>query len=170
MSNIDITEILTEEQSERIAKQALKSIQKYHENLVHDIYAELEGFLYEHYENVKDKIERKLIEKITERFVSNPNDYQFQELRSKIIQENLEVLREPLTDAIIQQSLERILEGYTHKKHYWNWKWKDGIAKFISEHPHLFEDDERVQTAFLRENARLRNVISRYEEERECGE
>lgn len=157
----NLNKVFTEQQVNDISSKVLKtSIAKITDELQGKFSQEMESWIYEHYLNVKNKIEKELIRDITEEFVQDPMQYKFAKLREKLFLENKELLVKTLTDEAIMLSVENVLEKYTHRNHQFDWKWKDAILKFISENWHKFKDDERVNSGLIRDIDMLKSQIN----------
>lgn len=153
-------ELFNEKQAEELANKVLVSVkEKIKEQIADEFYNNLSGYLYEHYDNVKDKINGELIQAITEEYVKNPSEYKFADLRRKMFDENKDVLVKTLTDEAIKNSVENVMLEYTHRDYHFSWKWKDGIVKFILKNWDNFKDDERINEAFGRELDNRQNYI-----------
>lgn len=129
---------------------AKKTTEKLKEDLLNDFYGTVHDYIYEHYNNFKDDVERELINSITEKYKKDPKDYKFSELRKKMFVENKEEITKVLTDEAIYESVEKVIEQYTHKDYRFNWRWKEGIVKIIWENWHKFKDDEKIKNGFDR--------------------
>ena len=144
--------MINEKDAEQLADKVILSVKdKIKEDIADKIYNELSGYLYEHYQNVKDKIDNELIKAITEQYVKDPSFYKFKDLRRKMFDENKDVLVKTLTDEAIKDSVENVIMEYTHRNYHFNWQWKDGIVKIILKNWDSFKDDERIKEAFGRE-------------------
>ena len=159
-------DIYKQEDIEKIAQDVVDSVaENIKENVLDAVHDEISGYLYEHYVNNKNKVEAELIKSITEEFVKNPNDYKFADLRKKMFFENKEVLSSALTDEGIKNSIEDVIEKYTHRNYHFEWKWKDGIARFILENFDKFKDDSRVNEWIGRQLKMKDSRIAYLEEE-----
>lgn len=157
----NINKLFTEEQVNEVSQKILKSsISKITEELSNSFYQEMDNYLFEHFENAKQKIENTLISEITEEFIKNPTDYKYAKLREKLFLENKETLIKTLTDEAIFRNVENIMLSYTHKNHDFGWMWKDAIIRIIAENWHTFKDDERVNNRLLRQIENLKLQIS----------
>ena len=156
-----LNSVFTERQVEEVSDKILKStVEKFKSELADKFYDEMNGFLYEHYDNVSNDIHGKLIDEITEEFISNPKDYRFLKLRQKLFNENKEMLVSILTDEAIKKSVDKVIWEYTDKSYCFNWKWLDTIIKIISENWDQFKDDERVNYGLLREISQLKSQVN----------
>ena len=145
-------DIYNEEEISKLADTfAKKTTDKLKDDLLGDIYNNVSQYLYEHYDNFKNKIEAELIKSICEEYVKTPAEYKFADLRKKIFNENKEELTKILTDEAIEKSVEDVIEKYTHRDYHFNWRWKDAIVRIILENWDKFKDDERIQMQFGRE-------------------
>lgn len=100
MNSLD--KVFTEENVNEVSEKILKSsIEKIKEEFSNNFYHELDAFVYEHYSNAKDKIEKELIKEITEEFIKEPMNYKYAKLREKLFLENKELLVKTLTDEAI---------------------------------------------------------------------
>ena len=144
--------IMSERQVVDIAEKILAETRdKIKEQVGDKFYDELGGLLYEHYTNHKERVEEELIKEITEQFVKEPNLYKFKDLRRKIWNENKDEIVKTLTDEAIKDSVENVIQQYTHRDYHFDWQWKDNIVKIILENWDKFKDDERIKQAFGRE-------------------
>lgn len=142
---------------ERVAQGVITSVKgKIEEEILEQTYRKIEEYLYEHYQNNKAKIEEELINSIAEEYIENPKEYKFAKLRKKMFAENKEMLTKVLTDEAIYSRVEAVIEQYTHRNYFFEWRWKDGIARFILENFEKFKDDERVNRWIGRELEMLR--------------
>lgn len=149
--------IFTEKEVEEISDKILKkSIDKITHDLSHNFYDELNGFLYEHYQNVSKDIENDLISKITEDFIERPSDYKFLNLRKKIFNENKEKIIPILTEEAILNSLENIIWKHIDKNYHFSWKWTESIAGFILNNWNKLKSDERINNHLLNEIEKLK--------------
>jgi len=154
-----------ENEVDRIAQKVLDATkEKINDQITDKIYDSLSDYLYEHYQNNKDKIMDELIREISDDYITNPDNYKFRELRTKIFHEHKLEILESLTDQAITVSMENILCEYTHRDYTFNWKWKDGIVALILKDWDLFKDDERINYQFGREIDRLKSRIISLEE------
>jgi hypothetical protein len=153
--------VFTEKQVEEVSDKILKStVEKFKSELSDNFYNGMSVFLYEHYENISEDIHRKLIDEITEEFVSRPSDYRFYKLRQKLFNENKEILVKELTDEAIQKSVSDVIWEYTDRNYSFSWKWKDAIVKIIIENWHQLKDDERINNGLLRQIEQLRSQVN----------
>jgi hypothetical protein len=158
-------DIYDEKEVEKLSQGVLDSVKdKIKDQIADEVYSKIGGYLYEHYTNNKDKIESELIKSIVEEYVKNPNDYKYADLRKKIFLENKEELTKILTDEAIYKSVEAVIEQYTHQGYHFEWRWKDGIARFILENFSKFKDDERIKEWIGRDMERKDNRIKWLEE------
>jgi len=156
-----LNKVFTEEQVNEVSTKILKaSIAKITDELQGKFNQELEIFIYEHYLNSKSQIEGNLIAEIVEEFIKNPMQFKFVKLREKLFLENKEFLITTLTDESIMINVENVIKNYTHKDHYFNWQWKDGIIRIIGENWHRFKDDERVNNGLLRQIENLKSQVN----------
>lgn len=160
-----LKQILTEEQSERVAQKVLKNLtDDIKDKLANEFYTQMNNYLYEHYENFKNGIHAELLAEITEQYVKDPSSYKFKDLRDKLFSENKETVVNSLTDHAIHKSVEKILLGYTHQNHLFSWQWKEGVAKFILDHWHELKDDERINSVHLRQIENLKSQVGYLQE------
>ena len=129
-----------------------------------EFYDQIQAYLYQHYDNFKDRIESELIKKITEEFIENPKNHKFSDLRKKIFTENKELLTKVLQDEVIFNNVEDIIIEYTRKEYHFNWRWMNGIAEVIKKNWNLFKDDKNINQSFGREIERLTRTIKCLEE------
>lgn len=150
-----------EEVNNLVDKFTKDTVDKLKPNLLDDVYQTVSDYLYEHYQNIQDKIEAELIRSICETFVRNPMEYKFAELRKKIFNENKEELTSLLTEEGIDKSVDIVMNKYTSKDYYFEWKWKDNIAEFILDNWNKFKDDKRIESALLRKIENQENYINK---------
>ena len=156
-----LNKLFTEEQINEVSNKILKeSITKITDELQGKFCQELESWIYEHYLNSKQKIEKNLIAEIVEKFVENPMDTKFSNLRKKLFLENKELLTGTLTDEAIMLSVETVIKKYTNGDYYFHWQWKDAIIRIIGENWHEFKDDERVNNGLLRQIESLKSQVN----------
>jgi len=147
-----LNKVFTEEQINEVSQKILeKSIEKIKKEIGGNFYHELDDWIYEHYANAKERIEKELISEITERFIENPMESKYANLREKLFLENKELLTTILTDEAIQRGLESLMLGYTHKDYTFNHLWKDAVVKIILSNWGLFKDDERINDGLIRQ-------------------
>ena len=145
-----LEKIMSEKGYEEIAKKVLKDLtKKIKEEIADSFYLEMEGWLYDQYANVQDKIERELIYKITERFVKEPGSYKFAELRKKMFKENKEELVRIMTKEVAKERLEEALLEYTNKDYWLSHNWLDGIVNLICKHWDKFEGNEKINRQII---------------------
>lgn len=161
-----LNEVFTEQQVNEVADKILKSsIEKVKDELSTKFYDEISSFLDEHYSNKKDEIEKKLIEQITEKYISEPTLFKYTELRRVMFLENKEMLTKTLTDEAIANSVEDVILQYTHRDYHFSWRWKDEIVRIILSNWHLFKDDERVNNGLLRQIENLKSQVANLRQE-----
>lgn len=161
----ELDKVFTETQVEEVSEKILKStVEKFKDELSNKFYNEVHNFLYEHYSNISDTIHEKLINEISEEFISDPKKYKFLKLRQKLFNENKELLIKLLTDEAIEKSVENVIWQHTDKNYYFNWKWNDAIVRIIGENWHKFKDDERINDGLLRQIDQLKSQISNLRE------
>jgi hypothetical protein len=149
--------IYDEKKVAEIAEKILDSTkEKIKEQIANEYYKELDGYLYEHYTNNKDRIKKEMIKEISDEYVANPSNYQFGELRKKIFEENKDAIVGALTDDAIFKNMDDVLREYTHRNSTWGWRWKDGIVNLIKKNWDLFKDDERIVSGLGREIENLK--------------
>lgn len=153
-----------EDVNKMVDKFAKESAEKLKDILCDKFYADVNNYLYEHYSNNKEKIENDLIRSITEEYIKDPKQYKFSSLREKMFKENKEEIVKTLSDEAIQKSVEDVIEKYTHRDYHFEWRWKDGIAKFILDNFEKFKDDKRVDDWIGRELESKENRIKWLEE------
>ena len=163
MDSLD--KVFTEEQVNEVSQKILKStISKITDEISNKFYHELDNYIYDHYTNTKSRVEKSLIEEITEQFILDPNNSKYYNLRKKLFSENKDLLIKTLSDESIYESVENVIEKYTHRDYTFNWRWKEAILRIIAENWHLFKDDERIHSQLLRENQSLKDQIARMRE------
>lgn len=159
METKDFEVSFSEQDVEVFGKKVLAKItDKVKEDIADAFYTTYAYYLDEHYSNAKSKIEAKVIEQITEKYVKDPTSYKYNDLRRKIWDEHKDEILPSLTDEAITDSMQNTLECYTHRDYRFSWKWKENIARLIVDNFELFRDDERVMSVFGRE---LENKNSR---------
>jgi len=159
-------DIYSKEKVEKLAEEVISSVRdKVKDQIADAVYGSLSGYLYEHYTNNKEKIEGELINSIVDEYKKSPKEYKFAKLREKMFIENKEGLTKVLTDEAIYKSVEDVIEQYTHRNYHFEWRWKDGIARFILENLEKFKDDKRINDWFSRELQRKDNTIRNLEEQ-----
>ena len=157
--------IYNEDAVDKVAQGILDTLkEKMQDQIINETYDRMSEYLYEHYENNKDKIIGELIREISDDFTTNPDNYKYRELRTKIFHEHKDEILKSLTDQAITVSMENILYEYTHKDYVFNWKWKDGIVSLILKNWDLFKEDERISYQFGREVDKLKSRIVSLEE------
>ena len=85
------------------------------------------------------------MEAIADKFIENPEEYNFRHLRDKLWDEHKDELLIKMSKIAIGEIIESIILKHTCKNYDFNWQWKDGIAQFILDHWSKFENDERVK-------------------------
>ena len=147
-----LDKLYTEKQVEELGEKVLADVRDNVKEQIGDaIYSHLSCFLYEHYTNMRDKIKGELIQEITEKYVKNPKDYDYKDLRRKLWEENKNEIVKTLTDEVIKDSVENVIMEHTHRDYHFNWQWKDHIVRIILKNWDKFKDDERIKEAFGRE-------------------
>ncbi len=155
-----LNKIFTEQDINEVSQKILvKSIAKIKEEIGTNFYHELDNWIYEHYANAKDKIEKELIAEIVEEFIESPMDGKYAKLREKLFSENKEMLTKTLTDGVIQKSVEAVIWGHTNIEYRFNWKWKDAVVTIILENLDKFKDDERINDGLIRQINILKSQI-----------
>jgi hypothetical protein len=156
-----LNKIFTENDVNSLADAVLKkSVEKVSDELATNFTSEMADCIYQHYQEVRARIESELIKEITEEFVSNPMQYKFSKLREKLFLENKDLLIKTLTDEAIFKSVEDVIENYTHRNYQFQWRWKEAIVKIVFENWSKFEDDQIVNNQLLREIKRLKSQIA----------
>ena len=160
-----LNDVFTEKQVEDVSEKILKStIEKFKSELSDRFYDQMNAFLFEHYDNVSEDIHRKLIDEITEEFVSNPTNYKFLKLRQKLFNENKEMLVKTLTDEAIEKSVNNLIWDYTDHSYSFSWKWKEAMVKIIVENWDKLKDDEIITNQLLRQISQLKSQVSSLQE------
>lgn len=144
--------VFTEEQvvgaSDKILQASVKTIGDW---LNETFYSEMESFLYEHYQNVKGRIENELLADLAGKYLSDPSHPKFAELRKKLFEENKDVVVKSLTDDVIQRSVENTLENLIDSSaNPFAWRWKDKILDFIILNWEKLIRDGRIDSGLLR--------------------
>jgi len=146
-----LDKIFTEEQVQELSKRVIDHVdKKLKDEVLYSLYNELDSYLWQHYENHKEKVEATLIDEITDRFKSDPDSYKYKDLRKRLWEENKEALTKKLTDEAIQECVENVILDYTHREYHFNHMWLDGIAKVIFNNWDRFKEDARIQAYFGR--------------------
>ena len=143
---------------------AKKSVDKLKGDLVDAFYQDVSNYLHEHYQNNQNRIERQLISSICEEYVKDPKNYKFADLRKKMFLENKEEIVKTLSDEAIASSVENVIEQRISRDYHFEWRWKDGIAKFVVENLEMFKEDKRVQEWITRDIKRRDDRIAWLEE------
>jgi len=147
-----LNKIFTEKQVEELGEAVIGSVKdKIKEQIEEAVYSNMRDYLYDHYTNVKSRVQTELIDEITEQYVKDPSNYKYDKLRRKIWDENKDEIVKSLTDEAIKDSVENVIMEYTHRDYHFSWRWKDEIVKLILKNWDKFKDDERIQSAFGRE-------------------
>ena len=116
-----LKEVMSEEKYNEVAGKILEKVKKkITDELIEAWYGEMESWLYDQYVNVSDEIERKLIDKISERFVNDKTAYKFEEIRKQLFTENKEEIISVLTDEIVKEHMENVFLGYVSKDYSFN--------------------------------------------------
>lgn len=155
-----LNKIFTEEQVKEISDKILKStLGKITDEITGKFYFELAGYLDEHYQNLKDTIEKELIGELADSFIQSPDNYKYRKIREKIFTENKEEILKSLTEEAITTNIDHTLRWHTSNAYTFNWQWKDAILKSVLNNWDLFKDDERINSGLLREVDNLKSVI-----------
>jgi len=153
-------EIYNKDEVEKLSTEFIESIsEKIKNQIVDEAYDTLKSYLYEHYDNNHQKIEGKLIDSISEEYIKNPSEYKFARLRKKMFEENKEEIIKTLSDESIEKQIEDVMMEHTRREYYFNWRWKEGIVKFILNNWGLFKDDDKINEQFGRELERRADRI-----------
>lgn len=161
-----LNKVFTEEQVAEVSDKILKAtIGKLTDELNHKFYNEMGNFIYEHYSNASDEIHRQLIKEITEEFVKEPTNYKFADFRKKLFNENKDALVKTLTNEAIENSVEDVIQRYTHRDYHFNWQWKEAIVRIILENWNTLQHDERIINSFGKEINNLKGQIQRLQEQ-----
>jgi len=153
-----LKELFTDEQVESVAQKVLdKTKKKIDEQLSEAFYSEMQTFLNEHFDNFQSGLKQKLLNELADKYVQNPESYQYTDLRARLFEENKETILSSLTDQAITDAIERILLFRTLKSTMFEWRWKDGIKNFILNHWAEFKNDERINNGLLREIENLKS-------------
>lgn len=148
------------EKHEEVASKIFESlIDKLKDSLSGEFYKEMQDYMYQHYENHQDRIRKKLIEELCDKYIEDPAAQQFRELRAKIFYENRDEIIASLTDDAIRANMSAILFDSVSHKNLFSWQWKDAIVDLVKKNWNLFKDDERVDGALLREIGSLKRQI-----------
>lgn len=159
-----LNKVITEEQVTDLSMKVLKgTIGKITDELNNQFYKELEGYMYQVYDNVKDKIRREMVAELGKDFLKEPDKAEFSDIRKYMFAEHKGEILATLTDDAILHSMQIYMMNYTNHEHYFNWKWKDNICRLIIENWDKFKDDERIQANFGREMEMLKNRIKSLE-------
>lgn len=82
---------------------------RFKDNMSNEFYNQMQSFLYEHYANAENDIQKNLISKISDEFIKNSKDYKFQKLRERLFDENKELLIDLLTEDSLRKYIENII-------------------------------------------------------------
>ena len=155
--------------AEEVSLVAGKVLDKVKDGIKKDIadefYTEFSNFLYEHYQNFKDKIEKELISEIADEFIADSTSYKYKVLRERIYEEHKIEIEKVLTSDVIEEGMSNILLSRTSNTFFFNWQWKDGIVKLVLSNWNKFRDDERIAMAFGCELERKESRIKALEEQ-----
>lgn len=145
-----------EEISNEILKKSIKNIT---DNLSDNFYNTMSMYLYEHYENNKDKIIQQLVNEFSDKFISDPNNYKYRSFRDKLLEEHKDKIIQSLTEPIIISNIEYCLGMLTDPKYVFSFQWNEYIAKFIINNISLFENDNHVQSVMIKSISALKQQI-----------
>lgn len=152
---------IMEAESEKMAQAMSEKFRdEIKENIANEFYDRMQIYLYEHYMNLKSRIEADLIRELSDRFIKNPSDYKFKELRDKLWTEHRNEISSAITEEQIGGYLDGILSSNISKEMPFAWKWKDGIAKYILTNWDQFKDDQRISLAFGRDRDNLLSLVN----------
>ena len=118
-------------------------------------------YLYNIYDNNKDRIKRELIREISEEFVREPDKYDMKSIRDKMWSEHKTELLSTLTDEMVKANVEGSLGMHTSTDYYWHWQWKDAIVGFILKNWDILQNDERISSGLVREIEKLKRTNNR---------
>lgn len=138
---------------------------KIKDDLSEAFYSEMNGYIYEHYENARARVENELLDKLVNQYTNDPEYYKFYKLRLAIFDDNKDKILPSLTDEAIKESIEKVVHRYTHKDYTFEWQWFDGLAQFMCEHYGLFADSERFNQAYTRKVENLENRVKYLEQQ-----
>jgi polyhydroxyalkanoate synthesis regulator phasin len=146
---------------EELAKEIIKEATKQHDEAIQTFYNSLENSLYEHYENLEERVKYNLIREITEEFVKNPKDSRFKDLRIKLFKENQDLFIPLLTEEQVTKEVEDVLFEYTFRPHYWNNRWNEKIANFILKNINDYAENETIRRVFTDQLKNQKHEINR---------
>lgn len=163
-----IDNLFNEEQVEKVSSKILKStIEKITGEISDNFYNEMSSFLFEHYDNASMEIRNKMINELCEKFIKDPKDYKYKELREKLFLENKDELTKVLTYDAIEKSVNNIIWGNLHVGQSFAWKWEECISDFVVKNISKILENVNIENKLLRklsslenQNASLRNRIN----------
>ncbi|MCK9597787.1 MAG: hypothetical protein M0R06_02025 [Sphaerochaeta sp.] len=141
-------DIFNKDDVEKFGNEVLLNIKDKIDNIADDFYSKYQSYLYEHYDNFKASLEEKLIRQICETYVTNPYDYKYLALRDKLWFEHKNEIISGITEEKIKETIDIILNKYTHRVVAFPHCWDANIARFISEHLDLFKKNDDFNSAF----------------------
>lgn len=167
----NLKEIFTEQEVIEVSEKILsKTIDRIKNEIEGKFYNEMKDFLYQHYDNISDDVHKKLIQEISDEFISDPNNYKFVSLRRKMFDENKDLMIDILTDEFIKNKMEDVFWQRFNNDNFFKFKWVEGIVKLISENYNEIIKDESINSALLKEiknlkekNIYLQNKINEYD-------
>lgn len=156
-----VENLFTKEEVEKVSDRILSlTLDKFKDNMSNEFYNQMQSFLYEHYANAENDIQKNLISKISDEFIKNPKDYKFQKLRERLFDENKELLIDLLTEDSLRKYIENIIWDNIQDNHLFNWKWTEKIVKILSENSDKFENNKSLISEFLKQIEQLNAQIS----------
>jgi len=163
----ELNNIFTDQSVNDVSEKILKlTIEKIKDSLSNEFYNQMSGFIYEHYENARDSIERGLIDEITDNFIDNPLNYKYTKLRKKIFDENRDVIIPLLTREAIESSVENIIWDRLSDNYHFSWRWRESVVKMIVENIDTILSNEKIgEQGLLREIGNMKRRIAYLENE-----
>lgn len=110
-----------------------KTIEEIKNELSNSFYDEMGSYLYEQYDNVKDKIKKELIQELADEFVKDPTNYKYSAIRKKLFEENKELLTAAVSKELMEKGISDVVWGYLSEGNMFNWRWAEYVARFIKE-------------------------------------
>jgi hypothetical protein len=159
----------TEEQLKALTEAAVANFMPALKKTMEDAACEFEISVrdnaWQSYQYHKDKIDNTLIEEIVGRFKGDPTSFKFNGLREKLFEENKEKLIPILTQDAVSRALDIVLNRYTHLDHYFSWRWKDEILRYVLENWDKLKDDKRINDGILRDKQKDLDTIEYWKKE-----
>src|ERR1017187_4198029 len=115
------------------------------DHLREEFYDGLGTYLYEHYDNHRQEIDKQLLRAISGEFSRCPADSKFDRIRLRMFNDNREALLPILTDDAVEAGLGRVLQSWLREDQYFDWQWEDALARWVLAHADLFCENTRIQ-------------------------